>query len=569
MVEGALISDSGDPDERAVRRLVNERHDLVVVGGGIHGAFAAWQAARRGWRVALLEQRDFGSGTSANSLKIAHGGLRYLQKLDVRRLRASVRERTALRELAPALVRELPCLLPVHGAGSRSRAALALAMAANEVLSLGVRGSGSTRLPRGRTIGRAEYAARAREFTIGGSTGAALWHDALIESPERLLLAVVLAAEREGALVLNHSRVTAVLARNGHVTGVRVQRQRTGASSRDVMEVRSAAVLLTAGPWTGDLASDRTRLVRGCNVVLRIDRGRMPDAAVALPLPRENRMLFAVPWNGHLMVGTSYSVIPSDGDTDRAIAGHAPDVHSLLADLRSAVPSLDVRAGDVVQVHSGLLPGEAGPHGAVPLDRPILIEGTRVGGPAGLVVLQGVKWTTARRVSRQALDLCAHVAGMGRSASNGHRARPNDEHAVLVPEGDGAALASRVGLLPGRAGRPGDLASRIAARLMRLRGARVGEVLALAAAEPRLAEVVPGTTVLRAEVVHAIRREHARTLEDLVMRRLELGTAGLPDDQVLGELARVAADELEWNSQRLAAERQSLIAACSIAGASG
>lgn len=559
---------AAERDLRVQRRLADEPFDLVVVGGGIHGAFATWKAARWGWRVALLERDDFGSGTSANSLKIAHGGLRYLQTADLARLRASVRERAALRRLAPALVRPLPCVLPTSGTGMHSRAALAAALFANEVLSLGVRGSVDVRLPRGRTMGRREYRELAGRLAVPSASGAALWYDALIESPERLLLSLVLAAEREGAAVLNHAEVLEVLGSDGRVTGVRMRRRAPHVGPGGMgatLDVRASAVLVTAGPWVARLVDGNAQpLVRACNLVVRVPPDRLPEVAAALPLARERRMLFAVPWGERLMLGTSYVALPAGVVPERAIADAEGDVALLLDDVRRAAPALELRREDVTFVHVGLLPGEARAHGAAPFDRPAVVDHGAADGLAGLVSVQGVKWTTARRVARQALELCALSAGLPRPVP-----RPDEPDGaagpVLVPEADGADLASRVALLPGRAERGSGQAGRIAARLTRLRGAAAGEVLALAASEPQLAEPLPGSEILAAEVVLAVRREHARTLADLVFRRLELGTAGAPDPATLDAVATLAAAELGWDDARRARERARVLARYALA----
>lgn len=545
---------AAERDERALQRLAGEQYDVVVVGGGVHGAFAAWQAARWGWKVALLERDDFASGTSANSLKIAHGGLRYLQTMDLPRLRTSARERAALLSLAPALVRPLPCVLPTRGSGMRSRAALAMALRANDILSTGATGELNARLPRGVTIGTEEYRSLAGELAVPGATGAALWYDGLMQSPERLVLAIVLAAEREGATVLNHAEVVSAIETHGRVSGVRVL-HRTHESSGEQHEaftVQASVVLLTSGPWVSGLATGAgTDMVRACNVVFDFDSDMLPHVAAALPLEREHRMLFAVPWNGHLMVGTSYSLVRPGSSPDALLAESESDISALVDDIAKAAPSLGVRRDWVTMAHVGLLPGAAGRHGAGPLDRPVLVDHGAAGGVNGLVSLQGVKWTTARMAAREALELCATAGSLDRPVAARDVAEPQD---VLVPEADATDLAGRVAFLPGRAERGGGQAGRIATRLSRLRGANASEVLTLASSEPELAGVLNGGDVLAAEVAHSVRREHARTLSDIVLRRLELGTAGPPDAALLEAVSRVAAAELGWSEERRQSE---------------
>ncbi|HEX9187906.1 MAG TPA: FAD-dependent oxidoreductase, partial [Vicinamibacteria bacterium] len=165
--------------------------DVAVVGGGIYGAAVAWDAAQRGLSVALVEREDFGAGASWNSLKTVHGGMRYLQKLDLGRLRQSARERSTLLAIAPEIVRPLPFFVPAYGHGTTGREALALGLRLNEWLTAD-RNRGlppDQRIPAARTVGPREARRLLPGLEPRGLTGAALWHDAQASSTERLTLA--------------------------------------------------------------------------------------------------------------------------------------------------------------------------------------------------------------------------------------------------------------------------------------------------------------------------------------------------------------------------------------------
>jgi glycerol-3-phosphate dehydrogenase len=526
---------------------VTGEFDLVVVGAGACGAFAAWDAALRGLRVALIDRGDFGGATSANSLKIVHGGLRYLQQANLPRMRESVRERAILLRAAPHLVRPLPCLFPTTGHGTRSRAALAAALALNDAISFDRNQSRepSRQLPRGRTVGRDEFHGLAGPLGVAHASGGALWYDGFIESPERLLLAVVRSAEAAGAVVANYVAATALVRERGRVAGVR-----TRAGEGTEGELRARVVLNAAGPWARHLTPDgRARaampaLVRACNVVVR---RAGPAVAVAVPSAGEQRMLFAVPWRGHLVLGTSYRVAAAP-EPAAGVAATEQDVEGLLADFNGALPGLALRRDEVTLAHAGLLPGVArrgdagGAKGAAtPLDRAVLLDHAALDALPGLVTVQTVKWTTARAVAERAVNVCQRQLGAS--------PRPGGtDHASLV--GSPASLEALWAEPPVARVPPA-----LARRLKELYGTEHHAVLALAAARPALAEpLAPGCDVIGAQVVHAIRVERAQRLADVVLRRTELGTLGDPGEPALAAAARVAADEAAWPVDRSLAE---------------
>jgi glycerol-3-phosphate dehydrogenase len=539
-------------DTRAdLRALTAERYDVAVVGAGVYGAFVAWDAALRGLRVALVDRGDFGGGTSANSLKLVHGGLRYLQSADLRRMRESVRERAILLRAAPHLVRPLPCVMPTSGRALRSRGALAVALLANDVVSFdrNLSREPARQIPRGRTVGREEFRRLAGPLAVAGATGGALWHDGLMTSPERLLLAVVRAAVAAGATAANYVEATGLLRADGggRVVGVRV---RATDGSGDG-ELRARLVVNAAGPAAAGLAPVDVTLVRACNVVVQ---RAGPATAVAVPNEVERRMLFAVPWRGALMLGTSYHAnLGTSSQTAGARDDHRPaapratasDVEEILAAFNGALPALRLRPEEVAFTHAGLLPGAIRGGVATPLDQPVLVDHERVDGLPGLVTVQGVKWTTARAVATRVVDLCQRRLGLP--------ARPGGTDWRPVHGGDVGSLDAFYAAAPEPAA--ANVPAPTLRRLRELYGTAYREVLAIAAARPALARpIAPGSDVIGAQVVHAVRVEMARRLGDIVLRRTEMGTAGYPGDAALDAAARLAGEELGWPPERVRAE---------------
>ena len=382
---------------RDLLRLQGAEHDVLVVGGGIHGAAAAWDAAQRGLRVALVEAADFGAGASWNSLKTIHGGLRHLQRADLPGLRESVRERRAFLHIAPELVRPLPFLLPLRGHGLRGRAAVTAALLAFDLLSRD-RNRGlpaSHHIPRGRILGRAALAARVPGLE---AAHAALWHDAQVESSERLVMGFLHAAAGAGAVVANAVEVAGVLRDGARVSGARVRDAETG----EAFDVRARLVIAAAGAAAGAVASlagislDGPPLLEAMNLVL----GRPVVTGTAVGGEAEGRLLFLVPWNGRAIVGTEYAGPGNAGP------GWVP---AFLARARKAFPWADLREGDVALVHRGRARGR-GEHALITRHR--VIDHRRAHGVPGLVSIVSAKFTTARAAAEEAVDLA--FAQLGR-----------------------------------------------------------------------------------------------------------------------------------------------------------
>jgi glycerol-3-phosphate dehydrogenase len=385
--------------KRDLPALAAREWEVVVVGGGIYGAAAAWDAAQRGLSTALVEREDFGAGASWHSLKTIHGGMRYLQRLDLRRLRASARERTVLLRIAPELVYPLPFLVPTYGHGPAGREALALGLALNDALTRD-RNDGlppSHLIPPARTMGPDEAARLLPGLERRGLTGAALYHDAQAASTERLTLAFVHAAADAGAACANHAEAVGLLRAGTRVAGVVVRDALTGAT----LELRARAVVNAAGPWADDVLAafgvrrPRGPLLRARNLVLRLP----PPVGFAVGARHGGRFLFLVPWQGATILGTSYE--PAERS--------ASDPLAFLDEARAAFPWAGLDHRRLALVHEGLVPGRGGAAGLA--TRPRLHDHEAEDGLGGLVSLQGVKYTTGRAVAEQAMDLVARRLG--------------------------------------------------------------------------------------------------------------------------------------------------------------
>jgi glycerol-3-phosphate dehydrogenase len=409
--------------ERAPGRTAERSYDLIVIGGGIHGVALCLQGTLRGYRTLLLEQGDFGSATSWSSLRIIHGGLRYLQSLDFPRFFQSVAERRWFLRHFPDLVRPLPCLMPLYGRGRRRPAVLRLALALNDALSSGCnRGvAEQARLPGGRVLDASETTGLFPSVDRQGLRGGALWHDAVMLSPERVLIEMLRWAVAGGASALNYVEAERLVVEDGEVRGVEARDRLSG----ERIVFRSPRAVNATGPWCQSLVAQTDR--RAPNLFhpalafnLLLDRPAIAEVAVAVEPKRPGaRMYFVLPWHGRMLAGTFHA--PAAKGATAAIPTEE-QVSSFLDDLNAAVPGLRLRRGDVVQVYAGLLPARR-EGDAEPTHREVIHDHGQRGEPKGLWTVIGIKFTTARAVAEATLKRIAADDG-GAPGDNASCPRP-------------------------------------------------------------------------------------------------------------------------------------------------
>ena len=425
---------------RDLRSAAKRQHDLIVIGGGIYGAAVALEAARRGWRPLLLERADFGGATSWNSLRILHGGLRYLQTMNLGRFRDSVNERRWFCRTFPELVEPQACLMPIYGEGVRRPLVLGAALVVNDVLAcrrnVGV--DPAARLPRGRLLGVTETISRFPLVDRRGLDGAALWYDARMLNSQRVLIEMLHWACSLGATALNYVTATSLVRHGPGISAVQ---------ARDALDGRtytfsSTVVCNCAGPWSGVIAERFDRPVPhlfrpslAFNLLLDCDPPCTAAVAVAPRRPGEapGPTYFLCPAFGRLAAGTVH--VPWHSRS-RQPQPTEEQVHGFLSELNAAVPGLELRTGQVLQVFAGLLPVST--DGTANLSvRAVIRNHALEGGPKGLVSVSGVKFTTARLVAEEALMTLAPQ--LARQPVRGHTARP-----ALAIEPDMADRAPRV-----------------------------------------------------------------------------------------------------------------------------
>ena len=523
--------------------------DLVIIGGGALGCAMTWEAASRGLRVALIEKNDFGSGTSANSLRIVHGGLRYLQKLNIRRARASTAERSALLRIAPHLVAPLRCAIPTLDSWTRGRIALAGGLALNALLTPDRNRAldAERRLPPGALVSANELAKLAPGIPWQGSTGGACWYDALMLDAERLCLAFVLSAESEGAEVLNHSEAINVTQARNAGCSITIRNQLTGTLTefvaRTVADCRGTYRTKQTVGDVGLLKESSIRCVKAVNVVLD---GPQVNCAVGFPsrnkqrAPIPGRLFFVVPFQSLNAVGTWYFDTDQTSDSLR-LAEHELD--QITDDLRLSTEwPIDKEQIRAVQV--GLLPKapHSTPADPLPIEEPSIFKESFDGGRDGIWRVQTEKWTMVRRLAETAIDTIAKQEAL--------RVRPSVSRFRPLHGADFASLAilrnEAIKLAQSLVTR--EQTTRLTTRF----GTHALEILKQIIASPEKATPVPGCPAITiAELEYVLTREMPGTLPDLVHRRLGLGATGSASRETLEFTANVMGKFRGWSATEI------------------
>src|SRR3954451_24383070 len=524
------------PAERsaALAAMAGETFDVIIIGGGGVGAGAPLDAATRGLSVALLEARDWASGTSSRSSKLVHGGLRYLEMLDFGLVREALRERgLILTRLAPHLVRPVPFLYPLkHHVWERPYVA-----AGGALYDVRARTSGNAAgLPFHRHLTRKQALRAVPSLRPDALVGAVQYFDAQVDDA-RHTMSIVRTAAAYGALAVNRARVVRFLREGERVVGVRVRDLEHG----EEFEVQAQQVINATGVWTdetqamvGERGQFKVRASKGVHLVVPRDRIL---STTGLILRTETSVLFVIPWGRHWIVGTT----DTDWRLDKAHpAASARDIDYVLGQV-NGVLATPLTHADVEGVYAGLRPLLAGENDQTSkLSREHVVAHPT----PGLVVVAGGKYTTYRVMAKDAVDEAARALDF--------RVAPSctEDVPLVGAQGWKAAWNGRART----AARSGLHVARIEHLLNRY-GSMTDDVLRLCTppdGDPELGRPLPGAEdYLAAEIVYAAAAEGARHLDDALARRTRIsietwdrGVTAAP------HAARLMAGVLGWSQEQ-------------------
>jgi glycerol-3-phosphate dehydrogenase len=530
----------------ALEALAAEPFDVAVVGGGITGAGVALDAATRGYSVALLEKADFASGTSSRSSKLVHGGLRYLQQFDLGLVREALLERALLVRLAPHLVRPLALVVPAFD-GSHPDRIVGIGLNMYDVMSVDRRRRGRRRRAseeseewspeRHRTISGEEVVELLPALAARAPSAGYLFYDCQTDDV-RLVLTVLGEAERFGAVCANRLEVTGLVEDAGRANGVAVR----DADSGEQLIVRADNVVNATGVWADRLRPQELhdeagvpliRPSRGTHITL--DSARVPLRAGAIVPAADGRSIFALPWLGRTLIGTTDNDF--EGDIDH-VAPSDEDIDYLL-ETASAFFAIALTRRDITGAYAGVRPliSTGDSKKSVDISRKAELYETS----SGMITITGGKLTTWRRMAKLAVDRIVE--------RDGRQAPCRTDEVPLGLAIDASELPRVEGVAP-------DAYAPLAGRY----GHAAHEVLRVAAERGELAQpIVAGLPDLLAEAPFAARHEQARSIGDVLLRRTRLGLLDAralapPGSAAVERVARALAAELDWDESRIAVE---------------
>ena len=545
----------------AIQRLMVEAEqefDLIIIGGGITGISVAREAASRGLKTVLLERGDFGSGTSAATTKYIHGGIRYLEQYDVAVVRESLRERRILALGAPHLVEQTRFIMPAWRWSKPPTALIGAGVLLYDTLAFdrNLRAPDSLRIPHPRWLSRSKLLAAVPWLDQSGLQGGFAYHDTLNVHPERLLLAYAKSATAAGAVLLNHTRVNSFVSTSSerlHIEGVRA----TDVLSGQEMVIRGKVVVNAAGPWI-----DKVLATLGKGTGVGVDRskgvhvltrplggpGRVTDAVFARA--QSGRHVIVSPWMGKSFIGPTDTPIESD---ETGVVVDPDDVTLILDTVNSTMAESEPKltTDDVEMTTVGVRPliretandDDTQDTGTYSASRAHELYHHADHGVDNLWSIGGGKWTTGRATAEEMVDeLLKNELKMVRSRT--FDSRSSAAGGAFAWAEDAEPFITDAAMAMNEHGIPVHLGEHIA----RLYGTEWVRIDAIVQQNPDFArQLSPQCNDIEAQIVFAVTEEGARTLSDIVDRRLVIGTIGSVSREVLERVALIAGPLLGWD----------------------
>ncbi len=502
-------------------------YDTIVVGGGITGAGVARDAALRGLSCLLLEKGDFASGVTSKSTRLIHGGLRYLANFEIDLVAESLRERAILRRMAPYLIRPIPLIIPLYKGDPHGRAAVSLGIRLYDLLSH------ERDIPHYFTSGREKTLAFEPRLNREGLAGSALFYDHQIMMPERLVIENILGARQAGAHVLNYVRAE------------RIEEQDDGVlvTARDIpagqsRTFRCRVLINAAGPWIDSVRKagniDAGNIIyptKGIHLVLP----KLSDQALFVA-SRDNRMFFIIPLDRWSLIGTTDTVYREDLD---AVHANNSDVDYLIAESRRVLPGLNITREAVLYTYAGIRPLAFAGASESRISRKHRV--IREGRTRRIVTIAGGKLTTYRNMAMDAVDTACRALGIKTPCTTDQKSFPGGlhmEYERYVKEALPDMIARHA------------VGEETVRHLIRLYGSGAERVLDLVDMDPFFGSAVsPESHDVYAQVVYSVVEEGARTLSDIILRRMHIGMTGSRGAYQAERIAAIAARELKWSEE--------------------
>lgn len=535
--------------KRFIESNEKKQYDLVIIGGGVSGSALAYDAAQRSLSVALLEKHDFGWATSAATSKLIHGGLRYLNNLELGLVRESLKERRILENIAPNLVNPFPFLIPHYPGFKTSKIILRTGLTLYDILSFDKKWTWDPekKVPNHSWLSKKKTVAAEPRVKTEKLKGSSVYYDCQSIQPERFTLSFVKSAVKEGADVANYAEVRGITRDNeGKVNGVEVY----DALNEKSLTVNGSLVVNCAGPWVDRVistasegaASHQIRRSEGIHIITK----KISESHAVVLMTPAGRHFFIIPWRGFSLIGTTDEEYTGDPDT---YSVRREAVESLVKDVNDSYGDGSLTMNDVIYAYGGLRPlVDDQTEGTYDSSRKYEIYDNSEDGLDGMLTIEGGKWTTSRNLADTAMKIIGKKLGRTLPAC-----RTDKEFLSGSEIKDIAAF--RLSMRQRFSELPDDTVEYIINHY----GTEAESILERARQSSALAEQVSHDGEILAEVVHAVENEMARTLEDIVLRRTGIGTAGNPGDSVLQKVADTVASMLGWSEDKKQKEISSVL----------
>lgn len=529
--------------KRFIEEHQDELFDLIIVGGGITGSAVAYEASTRGLKVAIIEKKDFGWGTSSATSKMIHGGLRYLKNKEFGLVRESLKERRILENIAPNYVHPFPLIVPSYEDADDKTLVFKIGLTLYDLMAFDKKWTWdkSKKIPSHWSISRDEIIAAAPDVKTENLSGGVVYYDCQNLFPERLTLAFIKSAIQHGAKASNYSEALDILfSSRNKVEGVKVRDLITG----NEKVIRSSLVVNCGGPWAdiilGNGGGEKKHSIRRSEGIHIITRKLRSDYGVVLRTPK-GRHFFILPWREHSLIGTSdkeYTGSPDDYRVTRE------SIEDLIAEVNDSYGDGTLSYGDIVHAYGGLRPlVEDDTEGTYESSRKYEIFDNTEIGFEGLITVEGGKYTTSRNLAVNVMKTIGEKLDRNLGSSVTSRK-------YLY----GCEIQSLEAYTDYLIRKNSDFDKKTVACLARNYGTESRHIMKLARENEFLRKRVTHDGEIMAEVVYAVRKEMALSLSDIMLRRTGMGTLGYPGDELTNEIGEIAGAELGWDSEKVSLE---------------
>lgn len=533
--------------KRDLEKLTSQVFDVLIIGGGIHGAAVAREACRQGFKTALIEMNDFGHSTSFNSMKVIHGGLRYLQHGNLKRIRQSVRSRKIMQNVAPHLLKAVPFLVPTYGYGIKSKNIMRIALSINDLISFdrNYNIASQNHIPGGKVIDKKEILRLLPGINKEKLTGGAIWYEAVVQNTERILVEFLYDAYNYDFTAANYIEATEFINGDNGIKGVKVR----DLINSNEFNIYSKIFVNAVGPWFNLIQKSlnlskqpKIELTKAVNII--VNKKIFSEYSVGLEgkesfsdtdafIKRGKRLFFFVPIENYTMIGTSYKLYKGDIDN---LEITKEDIQEIIDEVNYLYPSIGLTFNDVSYYHVGLLPLEkmSGPDNVQSERHSAVYDYEDENNLKNLFSIKSVKYTTAPVIAEAVVKMIKR------------KIKPTS-----ITENENKFSSKNIYR---------DISREILESLTKKYGSHSNEIFKLIDEDKSYLNLVSvDPPVIVAEIIHALRNEMAITLKDVVLRRTGMGMLKCPSLESITNTAAIISSELGWDKTKEASEVDSLL----------